>query len=172
MFTVPYPSHLSIRGLGQCNLMEEIGCLTVKCVVHGGGGDGGYQRLIISCVTLTQEQVCQGRGTDPFADYGGINRGQTGEAAHGAAPCKQMPSITALAVSRRSPMTAVALTLSGGLEVERLETPRERGGVDDVHAVLAVVPPVQHDGHHQDRHGDQAGPQARVQRHVVGAVHT
>lgn len=64
------------------------------------------------------------------------------------------------------------LTLSGGLEIERLETPGERRGVDDVHAVLAVVLPVQHDGHHEDCHGDDPGSQAGVQRHVVGAVHT
>lgn len=66
---------------------------------------------------------------------------------------------------------SLSLTLSGSLEIERLETPGERRGVDDVHAVLAVVLPVQHDGDHEDRHGDDAGPQARVQSDVVGAVH-
>lgn len=62
---------------------------------------------------------------------------------------------------------ALSLTLSGGLEVERLETPRKRRGVDDVHAVLAVVLSVQHDGHYEDCHGDDAGSQARVQSYVV-----
>lgn len=65
----------------------------------------------------------------------------------------------------------LSLTLSGGLEIEGLETPGERRGVDDVHAVLAVVLPVQHDGHHQDSHGDDPGSQAGVQSYVVGAVH-
>ncbi len=67
---------------------------------------------------------------------------------------------------------ALSLTLSGGLEVERLETPGERRGVDDVHAVLAVVLPVQHDGHYEDGHGDDTGSQARVQSYIVGTVHT
>lgn len=66
---------------------------------------------------------------------------------------------------------SLSLTLSGCLEIERLETPGERRGVDDVHAVLAVVLPVQHDGDHEDRYGDDAGSQARVQSDVVGAVH-
>lgn len=52
---------------------------------------------------------------------------------------------------------ALSLTLSGGLEVERLETPGERRGVNDVHAVLAVVLSVQHDGHYEDCHGDDTG---------------
>lgn len=44
MFTVPYASHLSISGLGRRNLMEEIGCLIVKCVVRGegAGARGGW----------------------------------------------------------------------------------------------------------------------------------
>lgn len=65
-----------------------------------------------------------------------------------------------------------SLTLSGGLEIEGLETSGERRGVDDVHAVLVVVLPVQHDGHHEDRHGDDPGSQAGVEGHVVGVVHT
>lgn len=47
MFTVPYASHLSISGPGRCNLMEEIGCLIVKCVVRGDGAGvrGGWGSL-------------------------------------------------------------------------------------------------------------------------------
>lgn len=67
---------------------------------------------------------------------------------------------------------AFSLTLPGGLEVERLETPSERWGIDDVHAIFAVVLPVQHDGHHEDGDGDDASSEARVQSHIVGAVHT
>lgn len=65
-----------------------------------------------------------------------------------------------------------SLTLSGGLEVKGLEAPGQRCGVDDVHAVLAVVLPVQHDGHYEDRHGEDSSSKARVERHVVGSVHT
>lgn len=65
-----------------------------------------------------------------------------------------------------------SLTLSGGLEVEGLEAPGQRRGVDDVHAVLAVVLPVQHDGHYEDGHGEDSSSKARVERHVVGGVHT
>lgn len=65
-----------------------------------------------------------------------------------------------------------SLTLSGGLEVEGLEAPGQRRGVDDVHAVIAVVLPVQHDGHYEDRHGEDSSSKARVERHVVGSVHT
>lgn len=68
--------------------------------------------------------------------------------------------------------TALSLTLSGGLEIEGLEPSGERRGVDDVYAVVAVVLPVQHDGHHEDGHGDDPGSQARVQSDIVGAVHT
>lgn len=67
---------------------------------------------------------------------------------------------------------AAPLTLPGGLEIERLETPRQRRGVDHIHAIVAVVLSVEHDSHHQDGDGDDASAQARVQRHVVRAVHT
>lgn len=101
-----------------------------------------------------------------------------------------MLSITRVALSERSVMmlllfglvVAVScqhavegtfiLTLSGVLEVERLEPPGERRRVDNVHAVLAVISPVQHDSHHKDCNRDYAGSKARVQSHVVGAVHT
>lgn len=69
-------------------------------------------------------------------------------------------------------LIALSLTLSGGLEVERLETPSERRGVNDILTVLVVVLPVQHDGYYKDYHGNDAGSQARVQGYIIGAVHT
>lgn len=56
MFTVPYASHLSISGRG--NLMEEIGFLTVKCVVCTGGGGGGGGAF---CITITGAGLSEGR---------------------------------------------------------------------------------------------------------------
>lgn len=66
----------------------------------------------------------------------------------------------------------LSFTLSGGLEVERLETPGESRGVDDIHTVFAAVLPVKHDSHYKDRNGDDAGSETGVQSYVVGAVHT
>lgn len=54
-------------------------------------------------------------------------------------------------------LMVLSLTLSGGLEIERLETPGECRRVDDIHAVLTVVLLVKHDGHYEDRHSDDAG---------------
>lgn len=68
-------------------------------------------------------------------------------------------------------LMALSLTLSGGLEVERLETPSERRGVDDIHTVFAAVLPVKHDGNYEDRHGDDASSETRVQSYIVGALH-
>lgn len=45
---------------------------------RGRGHGGLYQRLIISCVKITEEQVCQNRRTGPFPDHGGINPEQMG----------------------------------------------------------------------------------------------
>lgn len=76
MLFIPYHLLLSISGLGWCKLMVEIGYPTVKRVVWREGGWSGvvvYQRLIISCYKITEEQVCQNGRTGPFTDYGGIN---------------------------------------------------------------------------------------------------
>lgn len=58
MFTVPYASHLSISGRGRGNLVEEIGFLTVKCVVCTGGGGGGGGAF---CITITGAGLSEGR---------------------------------------------------------------------------------------------------------------
>lgn len=85
--------------------MEEIGCLTVKCVVYWEGVEWSRCLSEIDYLrfTITEEQVCQNRRTGPFTDYGGINKADR-EAACCAARCKQMPSITGLALSQRSLM--------------------------------------------------------------------
>lgn len=64
------------------------------------------------------------------------------------------------------------LTLAGRLEAEGLEAASEGGGVNDVHAVLALAPPVERDGDHEQHHRHHAGRQAGVQRHVAAALHT
>lgn len=63
-------------------------------------------------------------------------------------------------------------TLTRSLEAERLETPREGGRVDDVHAVLALAPPVESDGNDQQHDRHHARSQARVQGHIVGTLPT
>ena len=63
------------------------------------------------------------------------------------------------------------LTLAGRLQGEGLEAAGEGGGVDDVHAVLAVAPPVQSDHHDQDHHRQDPRTQPRVQHHVTAALH-
>lgn len=140
-----------------------------------GGSIDVYQRLIIYHFTITDERVCQNRRTSSFTDYGGINPKQIGRLHTillDANKCHQSPGGPVRKVcddaavwpcgrclvstcSRRH-----SLTLSGVLEVERLETPGERRGVNNVHAVLAVIFPVQHDSHHKDCNGDYAGSKA------------
>lgn len=185
-----HTSHLSISGLGQCNLMEEIGCLTVKCVVYWEGVEWCRCLLEIDYLhfTITEEQVCQNRRTGPFTDYGTINPKQIGR-LHAALldankchhsqgwPCRRglwWGRLLALWPPMHMCMELMALsfTLSGGLEVERLETPGERRGVNDIHTVFAAVLPVKHDGHYEDCHGDDAGSKTGVQSYIVGAVHT
>lgn len=62
MFSVPHASRLSISGRGR-GLIEEIGFLTVKCVVCTGGGGGGAfcQGLVTFCVTMTGAGLSEGR---------------------------------------------------------------------------------------------------------------
>lgn len=57
-------------------------------------------------------------------------------------------------------MIAPCLTLSGGLEVERLEPTGEGRGVNDVHTVIAVVFSVKHDGCDKNRNGNDACSEA------------
>lgn len=61
--------------------------------------------------------------------------------------------------------------MAGRLEAEGLEAASEGGRVDDVHAVLALAPPVERDGDHQQHHRHRAGRQAGVERHVTAALH-
>lgn len=42
------------------------------CGPRGGGGAISI-RLIISCFTITEKQICQNRRTGPFTDYRSIN---------------------------------------------------------------------------------------------------
>lgn len=56
--------------------------------------------------------------------------------------------------------TYCTVTLSGVLEVVRLEPTGEGRGVDDIYTILAVVLPVTHDGHYKDCHSN--GPSSKT----------
>lgn len=64
------------------------------------------------------------------------------------------------------------LTLARGFESERLKTPSECGGVDDIHAVLTLAPSVQCYSHNQHDHRHYTSSQAGVEGHVTVALHT
>lgn len=64
------------------------------------------------------------------------------------------------------------LTLAGGLEAKGLKAPSEGGGVNDVHTVLALVPPVEGHCHNQHHHSHHPCRQARIQRYVTANLQT
>lgn len=57
-------------------------------------------------------------------------------------------------------MIAPCLTLSRGLEVERLEPASEGRGVNDVHTIIAVVFSVKHDGRDENCNGNDGCAEA------------
>lgn len=73
MFTVPYASRLSISGRGRRNLMEEIGFLTVKCVVCGGGVGAEPSPPGIGYLLRDNNRSRSVRRTAHLLVFGGIN---------------------------------------------------------------------------------------------------
>lgn len=67
---------------------------------------------------------------------------------------------------------ASCLTLSGGFEVEGLESASEGRGVDDIDSVFALAPAVERHRYDEDGDGDGSCCQSRVQCHLAGAIHT